>query len=82
MNKKLVKHSFQLLNVDYVKLTNKWNFRNVISPYYRLYYIDEGEGTVSGPNGLVFLESGYLYLIPSFTLCNLYCNFYLSQYFV
>jgi len=42
MNKWLIRHSFQRLNVDYVRLGKKWNFRNVISPYYRLYYIDEG----------------------------------------
>jgi len=82
MNKRLIRHSFQLLNVDYVKLGNKWNFRNVISPYYRLYYIDEGVGMISGPNGSLDLSPGYLYLIPSFTLCNLYCECFLSQYFV
>jgi len=82
MNKKLIKHSFQLLNVDYVKLTSKWNFRNVISPYYRLYYIDGGEGLISGPNGTISLSPGFLYLIPSFTFCNLYCNEFLSQYFL
>ncbi|SER66557.1 helix-turn-helix domain-containing protein [Pedobacter rhizosphaerae] len=81
-NKRLIKHSFQLLNVDYVKLGDKWNFRNVISPYYRLYYIDAGEGSVSGPDGSITLRPGYLYLIPSFTLCNLYCDHFLSQYFV
>ncbi|WP_230146462.1 MULTISPECIES: helix-turn-helix domain-containing protein [unclassified Pedobacter] len=82
MNKRLIRHSFRLLNVDYVKLGNKWNFRNVISPYYRLYYIDEGEGIISGPNGSLRLIPGNLYLIPSFTLCNLYCEHFLSQYFV
>ncbi len=82
MNKKLIRHSFQLLNVDFVHLTSKWNFRNVISPYYRLYYIDGGQGEISGPNGTVLLRPGFLYLIPSFTLCNLSCEAYLSQYFV
>lgn len=82
MNKWHIRHSFRLLNVDYVKLGKNWNFRNVISPYYRLYYIDEGGGMISGPNGSLNLSAGYLYLIPSFTLCNLYCDNFLSQYFV
>jgi hypothetical protein len=30
-----------VLNIDYVKLNKKWNYSNVISPYYRLYYFDE-----------------------------------------
>jgi AraC family transcriptional regulator len=80
---KRVPHStFSLLNVDYVKLTSKWDYQNVISPYYRIYYIDEGLGEISDQLYSLKLEPGYLYIIPSFTLCNLHCNEYLRQYFV
>lgn len=82
MNIKLHNHSFSLLNVDHVQLNKRWNYKNVISPYYRLYYIDDGCGEVSSPSKKLELKPGYLYLIPSFTLCNLYCDDYLSQYFV
>lgn len=71
-----------MLNVDYVKLNEKWNYTNIISPYFRLYYIDDGAGKISDVNQIVTLEPGYLYLIPSFTLCNLLCKNKLSQYFV
>ncbi|MDI9874807.1 helix-turn-helix domain-containing protein [Flectobacillus rivi] len=73
---------FSLLHVDYVKLGIKWNYKTVISPYYRLYFIDEGKGKITSPLGVVDLEAGYLYLIPSFTVCDLSCDEYLSQYFV
>lgn len=82
MIKRNLQHTFSLLNVDYVKLDSKWNYLNVISPYYRIYYIDEGEGEISGADNLLRLEPGYLYIIPSFTLCNLTCSSYLGQYFV
>ncbi|GGA69143.1 hypothetical protein GCM10008015_07370 [Flavobacterium palustre] len=82
MPKNVFKHSFSLLHIDYVKLNHKWNFNNVISPYYRLYYIDEGLGTISTNSEKIILEPGYLYLIPSFTICNLNCEEYLSQYFI
>jgi AraC-like DNA-binding protein len=82
MNKAVIKYSFKLLNADYVKLGSEWNFKNVISPYYRLYYIDDGEGVISGPNDSVKLSPGNLYLIPSFTHCNLHCESTLGQYFV
>jgi AraC-like DNA-binding protein len=82
MNRRLLKHSFSLLHIDHVQLTSKWNYKNVISPYYRLYYIDEGEGTVSNSQVNLKLEPGHLYLIPSYTLCNLYCPSHLSQYFI
>ena len=82
MNSPLFTHSFSLLNVDYVQLNKRWNYKNVISPYYRLYYIDDGEGTISSPSKKLILRPGYLYLIPSFTICNLKCDNFLSQYFI
>ncbi len=82
MSKSIFKHSFSLLHVDYVKLNQNWNYNNVISPYYRLYYIDDGIGFLSDSSGRLTLEAGHLYLIPSFTICNLNCEIYLSQYFI
>jgi AraC-like DNA-binding protein len=82
MSRRLLKHFFSLLHVDYVKLNQKWNYTNVISPYYRLYFIDEGKGSISNAEKTVQLEAGYLYIIPSYTLCNLKCPDSLSQYFI
>ena len=82
MNKRFLAHNFSLLHVDHVKLNEKWNYPNVISPYFRIYYIDEGEGFVSTRQEKIKLEQGYLYIIPSFTLCHLFCKGFLSQYFL
>jgi AraC family transcriptional regulator len=82
MIKRILQHTFSLLNVNHVKLTSKWDYRNVISPYYRIYFIDEGSGEISDQSNTLQLEPGYLYIIPSFTLCNLSCRHHLSQYFV
>jgi AraC-like DNA-binding protein len=82
MSTRLLRHIFSLLHVDYVKLNERWNYANVISPYFRIYYIDEGEGIVHSAQEKVKLEQGYLYIIPSFTLCHLRCDNYLSQYFL
>ena len=82
MSKRLLRHNFSLLHVDHVNLNNKWNYANVLSPYFRIYYIDEGEGFISTAQEKIKLEQGYLYIIPSFTLCHLSCDSYLSQYFL
>lgn len=82
MSKRLLGYNFSLLNVDYVKLNEKWNYNSVISPYFRIYYIDAGEGFVSTKQEKIKLEQGYLYIIPSFTLCHLSCDSFLSQYFL
>lgn len=82
MIKRILSHSFSLMNVDQVGLNSKWNYSNVISPYHRIYYIAEGDGEISNFEKVLKLESGYLYMIPSFTLCNLLCETTLNQYFV
>lgn len=82
MTKRIFKYQFSLLHADYANLNHKWNYTGVISPYYRLYYIDEGEGCISNENESLQLTPGYLYLIPSFTFCNLHCQNTLGQYFI
>ncbi len=82
MLKNTFTYSLSLMHIDYVKLNHEWNYSNVISPYHRLYYIDEGIGSISDHSGQIILEEGYLYLIPSFTICNLHCEEHLSQYFI
>ncbi|NRF37191.1 AraC family transcriptional regulator [Pedobacter foliorum] len=82
MIKRILTHNFSLLNVDAVKLDFRWNYKNVVSPYHRIYYIAGGEGEISHFEKKLKLESGYLYIIPSFTLCNLVCSGSLDQYFV
>ncbi|WP_295771265.1 AraC family transcriptional regulator [uncultured Mucilaginibacter sp.] len=82
MIKRNFQHTFSLLNVDYVKLGPKWNYKNVISPYNRIYYINEGEGELSDSYGTHKLEAGYLYIVPSFTLCDMLCKQNMGQYFV
>jgi AraC-like DNA-binding protein len=78
----VLKESFVLLHVDHVTLDDKWNYRNVLSPYFRMYYIDSGEGLIYHKKQTWTLEPGFMYLIPGFTLCNLKCSGHLSQYFI
>jgi len=82
MRKKLLGHTFSLLHIDQVELNKKWNYPKVISPYFRVYYIADGEGTISSVKEDVKLEKGFLYIIPSFTLCHLRCDNYQTQYFL
>jgi len=79
---RLLGHTFSLLHVDKVRLNEKWNYAHVVSPYFRIYYIDEGEGFILSAKEKCKLEKGYLYIIPSFTLCHLRCDHYLSQHFL
>ncbi|GAA4332252.1 hypothetical protein GCM10023149_38420 [Mucilaginibacter gynuensis] len=82
MNKSILRSTFSLLSTDHVRLNKSWNYKNVTSTFYRLYLIDGGEGKLYNAADTVKLEKGYLYLVPSFTTCNYYCDNYLSQYYI
>lgn len=82
MLRKSLKNTFSLLNADYVKLNKTWNFKHVISPFYRMYLIDEGEGLLFNAQESQILAPNFLYLVPSFTICNYQCNHFLSQYYI
>jgi len=47
MSRRHLQHFFSLLHVNHVQPDRSWHFNNVISPYYRLYFIDEGHGYLS-----------------------------------
>ncbi len=82
MQKQLQKSSFFLLNIDRVRLNSEWNYRNIISPFYRMYLIAGGNGRLFNSEASVDLEKDFLYLVPSYTLCNYFCKDYLDQYYI
>jgi YesN/AraC family two-component response regulator len=82
MSTLLINPCFSLLNTDHISLDHHWNYKNVVSTFYRLYLIDDGEGRLYDHQESSKLEKNYLYLIPSFTLCNYECKTFLSQYYL
>jgi AraC-like DNA-binding protein len=82
MNTLLKDPCFSLLNTDHICLDHQWNYKNVVSTFYRLYLIDDGEGRLYDHQESYKLEKNHLYLIPSFTLCNYECKTFLSQYYL
>lgn len=70
------------MNADHVQLNTKWDYKNVSSPFYRLYLIDAGEGKLSASTQQMRLEKDHLYLIPSYTAFNQSCPGFLSQYYI
>ncbi len=75
-------NEFVLLNTAKVSLDSRWNYKNIISPFYRLYFIDDGRAEVTLNGEVQALKAGHMYLIPSFTLSNYFCDSYMIQYYV
>ncbi len=71
-----------LLHAGYDKLDDSWNYKNVISPFVRLFLITEGTATLSFINQTFNLSPGNIYLIPSYVYNNYSCQSYHEQYYV
>lgn len=70
------------LNIGYAEHYADWNWKNVRSPFARLYYITEGEAYVQLPDMKIHLKPGFLYFIPSFTLHTDICDKYFAHYYI
>jgi hypothetical protein len=82
MHSSVAQNEFSLLNIAYTELDKRWRYQNIISPFYRLYYITAGEGVVSFQDKKIILKPGRLYLIPSFMLSRYACEGFLHQYYI
>ena len=55
-----------ILNVGLAIHNADWNWKNINSPFTRLYYVTEGTAQIILPIGTYELSPNHLYLIPSF----------------
>lgn len=71
-----------VLNVGLAIHNADWNWKNVNSPFTRLYYINEGIAKLKTPSGIHELKPNHLYLIPSFMLHSYICDSHFSHYYM
>lgn len=70
------------LNVGYACHNADWNWKQVQSPYSRIYLVTEGEAWIHLPSGRYRLTPGHLYLIPANTLHGYECSGPFSHYYL
>ena len=66
MNPQIEQLNPVVLNTGLALHDADWNWKNVYSPFTRLYYVTEGEAQVELEDGLHDLTPGHLYIIPAF----------------
>lgn len=59
-----------------------WNYKNVISPFYRLYYIKKGKGKVYINHTAYELTPDTLFLIPKFAFHSYACDSFMDHYYI
>ena len=71
-----------ILNVGLAIHNADWNWRNVNSPFTRLYYVTEGAARILLPTGIQELKPDHLYLVPSFTTHSYLCETHFVHYYL
>ncbi len=77
-----VRPNLLMLNVGHALHNADWNFKDVSSPFTRLYYVTEGNAELILPNDRVRLRPHHLYIIPAFTLHTNVCTSLFKHYYI
>ena len=59
-----------------------WNWKQVSSPFTRLYYVTKGHARIVLPDRVQELTPGHLYLIPAFTTHSYECEGLFEHYYI
>ncbi len=74
--------NFQMLNVGFARHNGDWNWKNVVSPFTRVYLVTEGEARLCLPDQVVCLRPNHLYIIPAHTMHSYECSGQFSHYYL
>ena len=78
----MFKNSLLMLNVGHAVHEADWNFKDITSPFTRIYYVTEGTATVTVGNEDFTLTPGNMYIIPAFTCHSDACDSRFCHYYV
>jgi AraC-like DNA-binding protein len=74
--------NFTLLNIGFSELNADWNWKNIRSPFARIYYVVAGEAITYINREKYILKPGNLYLTPPFTWHDDECDSPFSLYYI
>ena len=71
-----------VLNAGLAVHDDDWNWKDVVSPFSRLYYVVEGTAQIKLPSGIHTLKPNHMYFIPAFTRHSNICNSHFCHYYM
>ncbi len=77
-----MKSNLLMLNVGHAVHEADWNFKDITSPFTRIYYVTEGTATVTISGNEHLLTPGHMYIIPAFTCHSDACDCRFCHYYV
>jgi len=82
-----LKKQFDRIDVDILNIAlhtagKEWQYQKVISPYSRIYLVTKGKAQIYIYGQKYLLTPGHMYLIPSFTLVDMFCGDSFTHYYI
>ncbi|MDE6553259.1 MAG: AraC family transcriptional regulator [Muribaculaceae bacterium] len=77
-----MKSNLLMLNVGHAVHEADWNFKDIVSPFTRIYYVTEGTAAVKADGEEHLLRPGHMYIIPAFTRHSDSCEGRFCHYYV
>lgn len=74
--------SLQMIYAGYSEVGTEWCYKNVISPFTRIYLIDKGSASVFMNQREYKLKEGDLFIIPKFTFHEYACPESMAHYYI
>lgn len=74
--------NLMMLNVGIAHHNGDWNWKDVCSPFTRIYYVIEGNALVHLEGQTVSLRPGHLYIVPAYTTHSYECQGLFTHYYL
>ena len=74
--------NLMMLNVGIAHHNGDWNWKDVCSPFTRIFFVIEGNALVHLEEKTVALRPGYLYIIPAYTTHSYECQGQFTLYYL
>lgn len=82
MNDDIDQMHFLVLHIGEACCQEDWNYKNIRSPFTRIYYVTKGHAQIELPDRLQDLRPGFLYIIPAFTTHSYICSGEFCHYYI
>ena len=82
MNNDIDHMLYLVLHIGEAYCQADWNYKDICSPFTRMYYVTEGHAQIILPDKTQDLRPGFMYIIPAFTPHSYVCREEFSHYYI
>lgn len=82
MNNDIDQMHFLVLHIGEACCHGNWNYKNICSPFTRIYYVTKGHAQIELPEKIQDLKPGHMYVVPAFTPHSYVCHEEFCHYYI